>query len=102
MTFSKFAFLAIFQFSKGLTHDFGQKFKTSFKFAFLLKMPWHVCILWCCRKKAGFLDFQIVKNVHFPHDFGQKFEFLSNLLFFEKALDMYFYDFVYKKRLSRL
>ena len=40
---------------------------------------------------------QIVKNVHFPHDFGQKFEFPSNLLFYEKPLDMYFYDFVYKK-----
>ena len=26
------------------------------------------------------------------------FEFLSNLLFFEKALDMYFYDFVYKRK----
>ena len=24
-------------------------------------------------------------------------KFVSNLLFFEKALDMYFYDFVYKK-----
>ena len=25
-------------------------------------------------------------------------KFLSNLLFFEKAVDMYFYDFVYKKK----
>ena len=27
-------------------------------------------------------------------------KFLSNLLFFEKAVDMYFYDFVYKKKAS--
>ena len=27
-------------------------------------------------------------------------KFLSNLLFFEKAADMYFYDFVYKKKAS--
>ena len=29
-------------------------------------------------------------------------KFLSNLLFFEKGLDMNFYGFVYKKRLSKL
>ena len=29
--------------------------------------------------------------------FGQKFKFFLSFLFFEKGLDMYFYDVVYKK-----
>ena len=33
---------------------------------------------------------------------GKNSKFLSNQLFSEKALDMYFYDLFIKKRLSRL